>query len=104
MHMNDSLWMLFLETRVISSEGDGSFQGNLFVWGAGIPDLFSMDMGSLGSHRLVILASKICFQHLSLYIPGVVYFPAMTLLYTKSAKVQGCDLTVNQDKSVIFNI
>ena len=68
MRMNDSLWMLFLETRVISSEGDGSFQGNLFVWGAGIPELFSMDMGSLGSHRLVILASKKSASNISPYI------------------------------------
>ena len=102
MRMNDSFWMSFLATRVISSEGDCSFQGKLFV----LPrDTRAVLHGCelTGKPLFGILPSKICFQHPSLYIPGVVYFPALTLL-TKSAKMQGCDLTVNQDRSVIFNI
>ena len=102
MHMNDSLWMLFLETRVILSEGDCSFQGILFVL-PGIPDLFCMDVGSLGSHYLIFWPAKSA-SNIPSYIYLGLYFPALTLLCTKSAKVQGCDLTVNQDKSVIFNI
>ena len=76
MHTKDSLWMLFLETRVISSEGDGSCQ--LIFFCPGIPELFCMDiwgyMGSLGSHYLVFWQAKSASSVLP--IPGVVYFPA----------------------------
>ena len=74
MRMNDSLWMLFPETRVISSEGDCSCQ--LIFFCPGIPaELFFTWMWAHWE-AIILYFGQQNLLPTPLPIPGVVYFPA----------------------------